>query len=241
MKAADSFPFEVMILVGGKGTRLQTVVSDRPKPMAEVAGRPFLEWVLKLLKHQGVQKVVLCTGYLGGIIESHFGDGRSWGMDIEYSCDPYPLGTGGAVRHALDLVENDRFFVLNGDSFCPFDLRQIAEFHARTKALVTMGLVKVDDCRRYGSVRLGDAGTVQEFVEKSSAQGAGLINAGTYLIEYAAASRIPENQACSLETDFFPRLVGCGLYAIIGKYPFLDIGTPESFASARDFILRQNL
>jgi D-glycero-alpha-D-manno-heptose 1-phosphate guanylyltransferase len=120
---SSSIEIDAVILAGGKGTRLKSVVSDRPKPMAEVAGRPFLEWQLLYLRSLGIKRVILCTGYKGESVENHFDTRVEMGMEIMYSREDSPLGTGGAIRKALTLVRTDPFLVLNGDSFCPFDLK----------------------------------------------------------------------------------------------------------------------
>jgi NDP-sugar pyrophosphorylase family protein len=228
-------PPDAMILVGGKGTRLQSIVSDRPKPMAEVAGRPFVEWLLLALRVQGVQRVIFCTGYMSEMVEAHFRDGRQWDMEVVYSRDPIPLGTAGAVRYALSQVRSDRFLVLNGDSYCRVDVSRSEEVHSTRDARATLWLVQVNDCRRYGSVVVGDNGAVQAFREKLPEKRAGLINAGVYLLEREVAESIPDGRAVSMETEFLPQLIGHGLYAVVGEGPFLDIGTPEAYAVADAF------
>lgn len=232
---------DALILVGGKGTRLQGVVSDRPKPMAEVAGRPFAEWLLLDLRAQGLRRAIFCTGYMSAVIEAHFGDGRQWGMEVTYSRDPFPLGTAGAVRYALSQVRGERFLILNGDSYCRIDLKRLAQAHANRRASATLWLVPVDDCRRYGSVVIGEDGAVRAFQEKSPEKRAGLINAGIYLLEHVVAEAIPEGEAVSLETAFFPQLIGRGLYAAVGESHFLDIGTPEAYAISDEFFAREAL
>jgi D-glycero-alpha-D-manno-heptose 1-phosphate guanylyltransferase len=227
---------EAMILAGGKGTRLRSAVNDRPKPMAEVAGRPFIEWLLPLLYDQGVRRVVLCTGYLAEQVEAHFGDGHRWNMELRYSRDPFPLGTGGAVRHALGQIRGNRFLVLNGDSYCRCDIKTLVDTHVSNGAKATLWLVETDDCRRYGSVIVAGNGAVRSFAEKSSDSGPGLVSTGIYVIEREAAETIPTGGSVSLETDFFPSLVGRGLFAVAGQDPFMDIGTPESYAGAGQFM-----
>jgi len=227
---------EAMILVGGKGTRLRSVVSDRPKPMADVAGRPFVGWLLSSLRSQGIRRIVLCTGYLGELIEEYLGDGRAWDMDLEYSRDPFPLGTGGAVRHALPRMRGRRFLVLNGDSYCRFDLSLLTSVHERRNARATLWLVKAPDCRRYGSVVLDADGKVQSFVEKASASAPGWVNAGVYLIDRDAIEPVANDCPFSLEADVFPALIGKGLYAVAAAGSHLDIGTPESYAAAQEFL-----
>ena len=226
---------EAVILVGGKGTRLQSVVKDRPKPMAKVAGRPFVEWLLLLLRAQDVRRVVFCTGYMAEAIEAHFGDGRQWKMEFTYSRDPGLLGTAGAVRYALAHLRSDRFLVLNGDSYCDVDTKRLEKVHAACGARATLWLAKADDCSRYGSVEIGPDGAVRAFHEKRSERRAGMINAGVYVLEREVVGTVPEGRAVSLEAEFFPTLIGHGLYAAVGDHPFLDIGTPEAYASAEQF------
>ena len=119
------FDMEAVVLVGGKGTRLRSMVSDRPKPMADVLGKPFLEWILLHLKKQGIKRVFLSTGYKGEMVRDYFRDGASLGLCIGYSQEEEPLGTGGAVRKALAHLKDSIFYVLNGDSFCFFDASHI--------------------------------------------------------------------------------------------------------------------
>lgn len=228
-------PMGAIVLAGGRGTRLQEVVGDRPKPLAPVAGRPFVEWLLLALRAQGVRRVVLSTGYKGEMVDAACGDGARLGLELAYAREETPLGTGGGVRHALSLVASERVVVLNGDSFCPLDLRRLTEAHDRAGALATLLLVPVSDCGRYGAVEVADDGRVRSFREKSPGLGPGLINAGVYLCERRALDAIPPDTPVSLERDTFPSLIGRGLYATVGEGPFLDIGTPESYGMAERF------
>jgi NDP-sugar pyrophosphorylase family protein len=226
---------EAVILVGGKGTRLRQVVKDRPKPMSEVAGRPFVEWLLLFLRAHEVRRIIFCTGYMAEAIESHFGNGTQWQMEFAYSRDPVLLGTAGALRRALTLLHADRFLVLNGDSYCEVDIRRLEEAHVARGARATLWLVKVDDCSRYGCVEIGPDGAVRAFREKAGETCPGIINAGVYLLERELVSTIPEGRAVSLETDIFPALIGHGLCGVVATQPFLDIGTPEAYARAELF------
>lgn len=226
---------EALILVGGKGTRLQSVITDRPKPMAEVAGRPFVEWLILRLKSQGIQRILLCTSYLSEVIEMYFGDGRQWELAIDYSREPGLLGTAGAVRHAVSKIQSERFLVLNGDSYCNMDLDRLAKMHATGGASATLWLAKVSDSSRYGAVEIGMDGAVQSFCEKQTAKSPGLINAGIYLLERTVVEAIPTGGVFALERDVFPPLIGHGLYAVAGDEIFLDIGTPASYAAAEQF------
>jgi len=230
---------EAVILAGGKGTRLRSVVSDRPKPMAEVAGKPFLEWLVLELRSQGIHQIILSTGYLGEVVETYFGRGDRWGVTIRYSREESALGTGGAARQALQMIEGDRFLLLNGDSFCRVDFPDFLQKHQQRGAKASLYVVPTEDCRRYGTVVLGDRGDILAFEEKSEKKGSGLVSAGVYLLEKQAVTTLPPGQKISIETEFFPHLIGQGLYGVIGNGPFLDIGTPESYATAETFLRSQ--
>jgi histidinol-phosphate phosphatase family protein len=227
---------EAVILVGGLGTRLRRVVCDRPKPMAEVAGKPFVEHLITTLKAQGIRRIVFSTGYLGDQVAAYFGTGDRWGVEIAYAQESEPLGTGGAIRLALGQLWGDRFLVLNGDSYCRFDASSLLTFHNQQGAHATLLLAPVSDCSRYGSVVLDSQGCVQAFREKQPDQRAGLVNAGVYLLERQTVKQIPAGRAVSIETEVFPQLVGKGLYALVGNGTLLDIGTPESYAQAGRFL-----
>jgi NDP-sugar pyrophosphorylase family protein len=229
-------PLDVIVLAGGKGTRLHSVVSDRPKPLATVCGRPFLDWLLLYLRGRGLGRVVLATGYRGEMVRAACGDGSALGLELHYAQEEFPLGTGGAARLATARTTADQVLVLNGDSFCPFDVARLAESHQKVGARATLWLTPMDDCRRYGSVERDGDGQVHAFHEKSDHLGAGLINAGIYLFERTTLDAIPDGRAVSLETEVFPNMIGDGLYSVLGTGPFLDIGTPESFGQAASFI-----
>ena len=143
-------PLEAAILVSGKGTRLRSVVSDRPKPMAEVAGKPFLEWILVGLRDRGVSRIVLRSGYMPDVIEGYFGDGRVLNLELLYSEDPYPLGTGGAVGRSLEQFSGSRLLVLNGDSYCDFDIETLLRTQLVSGSAATIWTAQVEDSLRFG-------------------------------------------------------------------------------------------
>jgi D-glycero-alpha-D-manno-heptose 1-phosphate guanylyltransferase len=229
---------EALVLVGGLGTRLRSAVNDRPKAMAMVAGRPFLEWLIEDLRQQGVERLVLCTGYMSDYIENHFASGQWSGLEIVYSRESRPLGTAGALKLALQEVRGPRFFALNGDTFCDFDLHALLDTHLQQKALATLWLVSVADSERYGAITIDSRHEITEFHEKSKSERKGLINAGVYLLERQIVEALSEGTARSLEQDVFPGLLGRGIFGVIGKGPFLDIGTAESYKMADLFIKR---
>ena len=227
---------EAAILAGGFGTRLRSVIADRPKSMADVASKPFLEWLVLQLRAKGIKRIVLCTGYLHEVVEGYFQDGRKWGLQIDYSHEEEALGTGGALRLALAEIRDSTVLVLNGDSYCRFTMDALAGTHFGHSAAATMYLVKMDDCRRFGAVELNGDNSVRTFVEKPAEQRGCCINAGVYLIERKAIESIPENRKISLEREVFTSMIGRGLFGMVGGGPFIDIGTPESYASAVEFM-----
>jgi NDP-sugar pyrophosphorylase family protein len=168
-------------------------------------------------------------------IETHFGDGRQWNMEFVYSRDPVLLGTAGALRQALPQLRSDRFFALNGDSYCPADTKRLEAAHLARGARATLWCVRVDECSRYGSVEIGLDGAVRAFCEKMPQKRAGTVSAGVYMLEREVVRTIPEGCTFSLETDFFPALIGHGLYAVVGDNPLFDVGTPEAYATADNF------
>jgi D-glycero-alpha-D-manno-heptose 1-phosphate guanylyltransferase len=223
-----------VILVGGLGTRLRTVIADRPKVLAEIRGRPFLAYLLDQVAAAGVHDVVLCTGYLGAQIQSCFG-GSYKGMRLAYSQEPSPLGTAGALRLTMPLLRSDPVLVMNGDSYCKVDFQPFVTWHFERRANATLLLTEVPDTRRYGRVEVAADGQIQRFEEKGGQRRPGWINAGVYVLSQQILLTIPEHRAVSLERDIFPAQIGRGLYGYQSAGEFLDIGTPESYAEAERF------
>lgn len=228
-----------LLLVGGMGTRLRSVVQNVPKPLASVGDKSFLELLIRQLKHQGIRKLVLCTGYLADQVESEFGDGHALDLEISYSKELEPLGTGGAVKLAQSHIGNaSEFLVMNGDSFLEIDLAPFIQFHRDRNALASIALARVEDSSRYGTVQIDGDHKVTGFIEKAGSTGPGpgagpgLINAGVYVFSPEVLSFIPNGRS-SLEKDLFPRLIGKGVYALEHHGMFIDIGTPEDYAKAQ--------
>lgn len=234
-------PIVALVLVGGFGTRLRSVVSDRPKALAEISGRPFLAWQLDALARQGVTHALLCTHHMSEMIEAAFPAGRlDNGIIVSHSREPQPLGTAGALRLALEAAPEGGDVVLgvNGDTFTAFDLPTFMTAHP-TDARATLLLAQVDDMGRYGSVESDSQGRVTQFREKAAAgtaPQAGWINAGVYLLSRPCLADLPLNQPLSIERDVFPQWIGHGLYTYCGGSRFLDIGTPESYAGAERYL-----
>lgn len=223
------------VLAGGRGTRLQSVVADRPKVLAEVNGRPFLEYILRKLEQAGIAEAALCTGFMAEAVENCFGKSfRS--LRLAYSREETPLGTGGALRAALPLFRNEKVLVLNGDSFFNADIAGFADWFAGTPGKAAMLLARVDDLSRYGAVSVDAGGRVVAFHEKTGKAVPGLINAGIYLFRTGVLNAIPEGRFYSLEKELFPELAASGqLYGLQAAGEFIDIGTPESYCMAQTF------
>jgi D,D-heptose 1,7-bisphosphate phosphatase len=222
---------EAIVLAGGRGTRLRSVVSDVPKPLAPVAGRPFLGWVLDDLASSGIRHTVLATGYLSKQIEQYVG--AAWkGMSISYSVEDQPRGTGGAIRLAVDQLHGRAAHVINGDTYLSFVPAALQAAAASIGAPMAVALASVADISRYGAVRT-TGGKVESFSEKGGI-GPGLINAGSYFLDEAALKRLPQKDVFSLEQDFIAPLVASGAVAAFsGTSGFIDIGVPDDYSRAQ--------
>src|SRR5208282_3614070 len=224
---------KAVLLVGGLGTRLRSVLPSTPKPLASVGDKSFLELLVWQLRYQGIRRLVMCTGYLSDQIEKAFGDGHPWSVTIEYSKEPHPLGTAGALKLAQPYLRNaPEFLVLNGDSFLEIDFSQLMRFHRRRGGVATMAVRQVENASRYGTVQVDSSGRVKGFAEKTGSTLPGLINAGVYVFSPAIFQHIPEGPA-SLETGVFPRLLDQNMYALQQHGLFVDIGTPEDYQRAQ--------
>jgi D-glycero-alpha-D-manno-heptose 1-phosphate guanylyltransferase len=224
----------VAILAGGLGSRLRFVVTDRPKPLADVRGRPFLSYLFDQLLAAGTQDIVLCTGYRGDQIRIKFGQSYDR-LRLRYSQEPTPVGTAGALRLALPLFNSDPVLVMNGDSYCDANFTEFWLWHTRRHSNATLLLTQICDSERFGQVQIHPDGNVTAFVEKGNGPSPGLINAGIYLIHRHLLKEIPPNRAVSLERQVFPTWIGRGLFGFPSEARFVDIGTPEAYASAEAF------
>lgn len=224
--------FLAMLLVGGLGTRLRSVVADRCKPMALVDDEPFLARVLDQLAAAGCRRVVLCTGHLGEALEREFGRDHG-GMPLLYSREPAPAGTAGALRRALGLLDDPHVLVVNGDSYCDVDLAAFVDW-ARRRPGASLVTTEVPDTQRFGRVQADENGRIVRFVEKGVA-GPGAIHAGLCWLPIAAIAAVPDDRPASFEQDLLPGLIERGFWAFATKAAFLDIGVPEAYAGASAF------
>lgn len=224
---------EAIVLAGGFGTRLRQVVADVPKPMAPIAGRPFLEILLGSLARKGFARVVLSLGFMAEKISDHFG-ARFAGMDIAYVVEDAPLGTGGAIRLALDACTQDHVFVFNGDTYLDLEVELLEQQWQARQHLIVVGR-QVPDAARYGRLVV-DGGRITSFAEKGIS-GPGFINAGCYVLATDALARFPLNQPFSIETDYLvPEVTSATVEVFVTEGMFIDIGIPEDYTRAQTLL-----
>lgn len=228
-----------IILAGGLGTRLRSVVSDVPKPMAPVGGRPFLEWQMDRWRHQGIEKFILSVGYLRSAIIDYFGD-EYRGASIEYAIEDVPLGTGGALLHAIRHVKQGKpFLLLNGDTYFDVEASALLSRHCELKAGVTFSLFRAGEADRYGGVEMDPSGYISSFAAGKAALGQ-LANGGVYVIEPSVVTSYfsDDNTFRSFESDMLPFLAESGVrmagFECSGS--FIDIGVPSDYVAASKVI-----
>lgn len=222
---------EVIVLVGGRGTRLRDIVPDLPKPLALVAGRPFLTYLLDRLSDSGIRRAILATGYLAHLVEQQIG--RQWnGMTIDYSPEESPLGTGGAIGLAARLLGGNAVHVANGDTFLRFNCQDLERCTHEASAMIGVALASVPDISRYGTVEL-DGSLVASFQEKGGS-GQGFINAGNYFLTSECLGQLPARAAYSFESDVLvPATARRQVAALRESSDFIDIGVPEDYLRAQ--------
>lgn len=223
---------EAIVLAGGFGTRLQQAVPDLPKPLAPVAGKPFIRYILEWLTDNQITRVILAVGYKWERIREELGD-RFRSIELVYSVEDQPLGTGGAIRKAMNSLTGDRFFIINGDTYCKLDLSQLCLFHHAGNFELSMVLKPMDDAGRYGLVTIDHKKRVTGFSEKQPGS-RGLINAGVYLTNSSIRTYFPDQENFSFEKDLLQaqllRIVSGGL--VTDPY-FIDIGIPADYQRAQ--------
>jgi NDP-sugar pyrophosphorylase family protein len=231
-KTRDTTDFQVVILAGGLGTRMQPITSSIPKPMIPVKGNPFLHYQLELLARFGLRRVLMLVAYLGEKIEAHFGTGKALGIELAYCYEPTPLGTGGALKNAEAQLESE-FIVLNGDTYLPIDytalLRSFRE--QNTCAMIVAyrpsseaSSELVDSLPSNLAVSAGGRVTAYR---KRDPRGLTHVDAGVLVLRKEVLNKIPRSRACSLEEEVFPQMITQGqMEAWVTSVPFYDMGTP---------------
>lgn len=225
---------EAIILAGGFGTRLQSLVSDVPKPMAPINDKPFLNYILDYLLFYKIEHVVLSTGYLSEKICDYY-QNEYKGIKISYTKEDTPLGTGGGIRLAMEKCIKKNVLVLNGDSFLDVDLNKYYNQHTSFHSDCSLALRKVDNAARYGTIKLGN-GYIKKFKEKDGVEEAGLINGGVYIIDRDLyLNKTVAHESFSIEKDFFEKRIDeLNLLGFEYDGYFIDIGIPEDYKKAQD-------
>ena len=247
---------QAILLCGGMGTRLRSVVADRPKPMADICGKPFLQYLLEMLRDKGITEVIFALGYMGEMIEDYFQDGSAFGLKIAYSYEEEPLGTGGAIRNALPKILEEEVLVLNADTYFPMDYQGLLRFHQENDGDFSLATRAIEDISRYGAVRRDPAGRILAWNEKMEDGGqqlgegskqpiegnaqqavssspktlAGEINGGIYVMKKSLIAEIPEGKQ-SLEQDCIPKWLSEGkrIFGLPFHGYFMDIGIPKDY------------
>jgi mannose-1-phosphate guanylyltransferase len=238
---------KAILLVGGKGSRLMPLTTNVPKPMLRIAGAPVTEHQIIKARDAGVTELVLATSYLADVFKPYFGDGSRFGINIKYAFEDQPLGTGGAIANAaevLSLASDESIYIFNGDVLSAHDLLAQAELHNRNSAAVTLHLVEVDDARAYGCVPISNEGRVLDFLEKMDNPIAKTINAGCYIFTRTAVEEIPRAQVVSVERETFPQILKSGrpIYGYCNSDYWIDMGTPASMIKAsRDLVMNPQI
>ena len=243
-----------ILLVGGFGTRLLPLTNKTPKPMLPIANLPVTEHQLLAAKAAGITKVVLATAYLAETFTPYFGDGSKWGIELKYALESKPLGTGGAIRNAAELIlseisENEPIVVFNGDVLSRHDLAAQIDLHQSSSAAATLHLVSVEDARPYGCVPFDESGRVTDFLEKMENPITNTINAGCYVFSPQVIMEIELEKVVSVEREVFPELLKRGrvVQAFVDNSYWLDMGTPKAllkgsqdYVGTREFIVGEN-
>jgi NDP-sugar pyrophosphorylase family protein len=225
---------DAVLLCGGAGLRLRQITGNAPKALASVAGRPFLELLLRQLKRYGFERVILAVGYQQELIRSQFGD-EALGLRLTYSSESSPLGTGGALRLAADLIDSEDSVFMNGDSYTDVDLCEFVRRHNEAKAEASLVVVPAEGRTDGGLVLVDTNGNVARFNEKQGSLHERYLNAGVYLMSSHLLKEIPAGLALSLEHDLFPRWLDQGkrIHAFACSKGCVDIGTPDRYHNAQ--------
>ena len=229
--------FDAIILAGGLGTRLRTSVSDLPKALAPVNGKPFLDFVLHSLDQSDcVENVVIAVGFMADKIINRYENVKNYGFNITFSVEKELMGTGGAIKKALKLTNSNDILVLNGDSYVDIDMQSFFTMHKSKNAQITIAIKEVENANRYGKVNILEDGLITSFEEKVLNQSSGYINAGVYLFKRELFDSVEENKILSLEKDLLPTMIKSNAYGFICKGKFIDIGIPETFEIASTYL-----
>lgn len=229
---------QAVILAGGLGTRLRPLTEQVPKPMVPINGKPYLEYQINYLKKFGITNILILTGYLGEQVVEYFGDGSKYKVNISYSKEEIPLGTGGAIKLAEAQLE-DEFLVIYGDSFLPINYRDLISFyHAHKKS--SLLIAYHDEAKKTpvpNNLAVSENFVVQKYEKNSTDPTLKYVESGVLILKKSLTELIPLDQKCSLEETIFPQLIEkSNLVAYITKDPFYDIGTPDRLETITEYL-----
>lgn len=228
---------DAILLAGGMGTRLKPIISDIPKPLAIINEKPFLDILLSQLNRcDFICKVIIAVGYMSKKIIDRYKDCNDYSFVITFSVEEKLLGTGGAIKKAINYTQSGDIIVLNGDSYVEVNIEDMFKVHKDSNAYITIVLKEVSNVCRYGKVLIGDRKRIVSFEEKGGVKGPGLINAGMYIIKRVLFDDIKENYILSLEEELLPRFIKSNAYGYITHGKFIDIGIPETYKAANEYL-----
>ncbi len=232
---------DALILAGGRGTRLQETVIDAPKSIVDINGRPFITYQFDQLIKAGIERVIVSTGYLSVKITETIGNEYK-NLDVIYSNESIPLGTGGGIRKALTLIKSKTVLVMNGDSYVNTHLDKFINWYEKNDYEGSLLITDSKNENRYGNIKVSSNGRIKKFSEKErNFSGRSLISTGYYLFSRKLIGEIPKpfNKPVSLEYDCFPFWIDDGLGGYYRRAKFIDIGTPETLEEAKKFFKRK--
>ena len=223
-----------IILAGGLGKRLRSIVSDRPKVMIPINDRPFMNYLLIWLKKYGITNVYISVGYMKDIIMDYYADGKSLGVNLKYIKENIPLGTGGALKKIVDVINYKEFILLNGDSMLPINMNDFYTYHKKSNAVFSMACYFQKECSNYGAIEYDKNLFLKKFSEKTL-NGSGWINGGIYIVNSEEIKKYCINNKCSLEIDILPEMIKskCVKIYLSNINKFIDIGNPDSLDDAK--------
>jgi len=232
---------KAVVMAGGEGTRLRPLTVNYPKPLVPICNKPIMEHILTLLKRHGITDVVATVHYLADEIQSHFGDGSDFEMNIAYSTETTPLGTAGSVKQAESLLDGERFLIISGDSLTDCDLQKAIDFHIQKQSLATLILYRVPSPLEFGVVITDEEGRIQRFLEKPSWSEvfSDTVNTGIYIIEPEILDMIEPDKFCDWSQDVFPLLLEQGkpLYGYVMEEYWTDVGSLAQYREAQEHLL----
>lgn len=231
----DMSRIDALILCGGKGKRLRPLIKKCPKPMANIAGRPFLDIIIGYLRKYGISRIILGVGYKSKVIKDHYSK-KDAGKGIRFSEEKIPLGTGGGIKKARHLIKSSPFLVLNGDSFCKVSLDGFMRFHKEKKAIASVVVAKARAQKDCGVITIDRTLRITAFNEKATAGRSGFVNAGIYIFDKKIFGLMPDKKSFSLEKELMPNILGRKVYGYATNAKFIDIGTPERYKLAKKIL-----